>query len=64
MRLRRGRALHDALPLLQRAQVVTVIGVGDEVEQGQLEAVAGSSEAARRDSRRQPYPGVSWLHGR
>jgi nucleotide-binding universal stress UspA family protein len=34
------RALHDALPLLQRAQVVTVIGVGDEVEQGQLEAVA------------------------
>ncbi|MFK4057430.1 MULTISPECIES: universal stress protein [Brevundimonas] len=34
------RALHDALPLLRRAQTVTVVGVGDEVEQGQLEDVA------------------------
>ncbi|CAM3064847.1 universal stress protein [Brevundimonas diminuta] len=34
------RALHDALPLLRRAQVVTVIGVGDEVDLGALEDVA------------------------
>ena len=34
------RALHDALPLLRRAQTVTVVGVGDEVEQGRLEDVA------------------------
>lgn len=35
------RALHDALPLLERAESVTVIGVGDEVSAGRLEAVAG-----------------------
>ena len=34
------RALHDALPLLRRARTVTVVGVGDEVEQDRLEEVA------------------------
>lgn len=34
------RALHDALPLLERAQSVAVVGVGDEVSADRLEAVA------------------------
>ncbi len=34
------RALHDALPLLRRARAVTVVGVGDEVEQDRLADVA------------------------
>ncbi|MCG2662182.1 universal stress protein [Brevundimonas sp.] len=34
------RALHDALPLLQRAQVVTVVGAGDEVDPSSLGDVA------------------------
>lgn len=35
------RAVHDALPLLERAGNVTVVGVGDEVSADRLEAVAG-----------------------
>lgn len=35
------RALHDALPLLERAESVAVVGVGDEVSADRLEAVAG-----------------------
>lgn len=35
------RALHDALPILKRADKVTVIGVGDEIEAARLEAIAG-----------------------
>lgn len=35
------RALHDALPLLERAESVTVVGVGDEVSADRLDAVAG-----------------------
>lgn len=35
------RALHDALPLLERAESVAVVGVGDEVSADGLEAVAG-----------------------
>lgn len=35
------RALHDALPLLERAESVAVVGVGDEVSVNRLEAVAG-----------------------
>lgn len=34
------RALHDALPLLKRAEGVVVVGVGDEVSIDGLEAVA------------------------
>jgi nucleotide-binding universal stress UspA family protein len=34
------RAVHDALPILARAQSVVVAGVGDEVATGRLEAVA------------------------
>ena len=34
------RALHDALPLLERAEDVVVVGVGDEVSTSRLEAVA------------------------
>lgn len=34
------RAAHDALPFLQRADSVTVVGVGDEVSSDRLEAVA------------------------
>lgn len=34
------RALHDALPLLERAESVAVVGVGDEVSADRLEAVA------------------------
>jgi nucleotide-binding universal stress UspA family protein len=34
------RAVHDALPLLQRAERVAVVGVGDEVLADRLEAVA------------------------
>ncbi|HEY1072049.1 universal stress protein [Brevundimonas sp.] len=34
------RALHDALPLLKRAQTVTVVGVGDEVDPDRLGNVA------------------------
>ncbi|ABF54280.1 universal stress protein [Sphingopyxis alaskensis] len=34
------RALHDALPLLERAKSVAVVGVGDEVSAERLEAVA------------------------
>jgi nucleotide-binding universal stress UspA family protein len=34
------RATHDALPILERASRVTVIGVGDEVAAKRLEAVA------------------------
>lgn len=34
------RALHDALPLLKRAENVAVVGVGDEVSADRLEAVA------------------------
>lgn len=34
------RALHDALPLLERAESVAVVGVGDEVSADRLDAVA------------------------
>ena len=34
------RALHDALPILKRADKVTVVGVGNETTVAQLEAVA------------------------
>jgi len=34
------RALHDALPILERADKVTVVGVGDEISGARLEAVA------------------------
>jgi len=34
------RALHDALPPLQRAETVAVVGVGDEVSADRLDAVA------------------------
>lgn len=34
------RALHDALPILKRADKVTVVGVGDEISAVRLEAVA------------------------
>ncbi|CEJ15992.1 Universal stress protein family protein [bacterium YEK0313] len=34
------RALHDALPILERAESVAVIGVGDEVSADRLDAVA------------------------
>lgn len=34
------RALHDALPLLERAESVAVVGVGDEVSSDRLAAVA------------------------
>lgn len=34
------RALHDALPMLERAESVAVVGVGDEVSADGLEAVA------------------------
>lgn len=39
------RALHDALPILKRADTVTVVGVGDEISAVRLEAV---SEHLRR----------------
>lgn len=35
------RAVHDALPILQRAKSVWVVGVGDEVTTDRLEAVRG-----------------------
>jgi nucleotide-binding universal stress UspA family protein len=35
------RALHDALPLLERAECVAVVGVGDEVSAERLEEMAG-----------------------
>ena len=35
------RALHDALPLLERAESVAVVGVGDEVSADRLEEMAG-----------------------
>lgn len=41
------RALHDGLPILKRADKVTVAGVGDEIEAARLEAVAG--HLRRRD---------------
>ena len=34
------RAVHDALPILKRADSVTIVGVGDEVSSDRLEAVA------------------------
>lgn len=34
------RALHDALPLLERAENVSVVGVGDEISADRLDAVA------------------------
>ena len=34
------RALHDALPILERADKVTVVGVGDEINGPRLESVA------------------------
>lgn len=39
------RALHDALPILKRADKVTIVGVGDEISAVRLEAV---SEHLRR----------------
>ncbi len=35
------RAVHDALPFLQRAKSVWLVGVGDEVKSDRLEALAG-----------------------